>query len=339
MARALRGGFIMLPLWRELDAGLPMHRLFTAFLRDRYPLFLDSSLPHPRLGRYSYIMADPFLVLRSKGGRTRVESRTDLFWLEGDPFEHLRILMAPFRAESLPELPPFQGGAAGYFGYDLGQHTERLPRVALDDLGLPDMVIGLYDWVLASDHATARTWLLSSPFPDGDYQRASRRMEEIAGRLADPAVLSLPQCDIGHGLRSNFSREGYLAAVQRAKEYIAAGDIYQVNLSQRFQIPMPASPWALYCRLRDRSPVPFSAYLDLEDVVVASVSPELFLRKDGRRVETRPIKGTRPRGRTPEEDVALAQQLLGSEKDRAENVMIVDLLRNDLGKGMHCRLC
>ena len=148
----------MLPLCCELDAGMPMHRLFTAFLNDRRPLFLDSSLPHPQLGRYSYIVADLFLLLRSKDGRTRVESRTEVFWLEGDPFDHSRCLMAPFRAESLPGLWPFQGGAAGYFGYDLGQYTERLPRTAVDDLGMPDMVIALYDWVLAHEHATARTW-------------------------------------------------------------------------------------------------------------------------------------------------------------------------------------
>ena len=131
---------------------------------------------------------------------------------------------------------------------------------------------------------------------------------------------------------SNFTRDGYIRAVQRAKEYIAAGDIYQVNLSQRLRAPLAVTPWELYSRLREVGPVPYGAFLDLGDFAVVSASPELFLRKDGRDVETRPIKGTRPRGRTPEEDRRLSMELLGSEKDRAENVMIVDLMRNDLGK-------
>ncbi len=324
----------MLPLCREIRLAAPPHRLFAAFLNDPYPMFLDSSLPHPRLGRYSYLVADPFLVVRSKNGQTRVTGSGEDRTLRGDPFQHLGRLLSRFRTESVPGLPPFQGGAVGLFAYDLAHHVERLPRTALDDLETPDMVVGLYDWVIAHDHGAGRTFLIASPFPDGDYGRARRRMAEIEARLGGEPVEAVLQPDpvLASPRASSFTREGYLDTIGRAKEYISAGDIYQVCLSQRFELPLAISPWQLYSRLREVSPVPYSAYLDLGDFAVASASPELFLRKEGRAVHTRPIKGTRPRGNTPEEDRRLAEELRSSEKDRAENVMIADLLRNDLGK-------
>ncbi len=324
----------MLPLCREIRLSAPLHRLFAAFLNDPYPMFLDSSLPHPRLGRYSYLVADPFLVVRSKNGRIRVTGPGEDYRLEGDPFEQLGRLLSRFPARSMPGLPPFQGGAVGYFAYDLAHHVERLPRTTTDDLEIPDMAVGLYDWVIAQDHAAGRSWLIARPLPDGDYRRAQRRMDEVERRLLEGGGTPLPESDrqLPPPRPSSFTREGYIDAIRRAKEYIAAGDIYQVCLSQRFEVPLSLSPWRLYSRLRDVSPVPYSAYLELGDLAVASASPELFLRKEGQRVETRPIKGTRPRGRTPEEDHLLAEELRSSEKDRAENVMIVDLLRNDLGR-------
>jgi para-aminobenzoate synthetase component 1 len=228
-------------------------------------------------------------------------------------------------------LPPFQGGAAGYFGYDLGRQTERLPATARDDSGLPEMLVGLYDWVIAWDHAAGRVWLCATGLPDGTAAAARARTAMVL-RLLDTtepygdAALARPV------LRSNFRRTDYLRAVERALAYIRAGDIYQVNLSQRFRGAWAGDPQALYRRVRAVSPVPYGAYLDFGDVQVVSASPECFLRFDGSRVETYPIKGTRPRGATPAEDERLAAGLLASEKDRAENVMIVDLLRNDLGK-------
>lgn len=324
----------MLPLWRRLDISIPFHRLFPIFLEDRYPVFLDSSLAHPRLGRFSYIVADPFLVIRSKNGVIRVEGSGPAETREGDPFERLRRALSAFPMENAPGLPPFQGGAVGYFGYDLAHHTERLPKTTIDDVAIPDMVVGLYDWVLAHDHTSGDTWLISLPVPPGGYPGAEARLEEIGRRIECGQTNSLPVATTrtaGVPL-SNFTREAYLTAIRRAKEYIAAGDIYQVNLSQRFEVPLPMSPWQLYSSLRQVSPVPYAAYLGLGDFTVVSASPELFLRKKGGEVETRPIKGTRPRGRTAEEDRLLAEELVASEKDRAENVMIVDLMRNDLGK-------
>lgn len=304
------------------------------FLGDPYPIFLDSSLHDPRLGRFSYMSAQPFLVIRSKNGIITVEGPGHAETRVGDPFEELRQILSAFPMGTAPGLPPFQGGAVGYFGYDLAHHTERLPRTAIDDVGIPDMVVGLYDWVLAHDHTSGNSWLIVAPLLPGGYPQAEARMEEIAHRVEriPPNGSQVATTCASLAPVSNFTREGYVAAIRRAKEYIAAGDIYQVNLSQRFQVPLATSPWQLYSSLRKISPVPSGAYLGLGDFSVVSASPELFLKKEGREVETRPIKGTRPRGQTPEEDRLLAEELLTSDKDRAENVMIVDLLRNDLGK-------
>jgi para-aminobenzoate synthetase component I len=251
-----------------------------------------------------------------------------------------------------PELPPFLGGVAGYIGYDYGAVLERLPPTRYDDLALPDIVLGLYDWVIAWDHQTGAAWLLSpGGTMDGDAVAARRRMvldrlrsagaRETAGHAPGtepwprgapaPAYPSDAAADIG--LRSTFTHRGYLDAVARVREYIVAGDIFQANLSQRFQAPLREPPFALYRRLRRRNPAPFAAYLAFGDVTVLSASPERFLRLDpDRQVETRPIKGTRPRGLGPMHDAALGRALAESEKDRAENVMIVDLLRNDLSR-------
>ncbi len=279
-------------------------------------------------GRYSYLTAEPFAVIRARG-REAVLERADGSRERaiGDPFGALRRWLAPYARPARPGLPPFQGGAVGYFAYDVGRVIERLPSRAADDLGWPELWLGLYDWVYAYDHAAGRGWLVGDGSPpaaavralEGDAPAPSGS-PPLGGRLRGPAS-------------STFSCDGYVAAVQRVREYIAAGDVFQVNLSRRITVPQAVDPWALYVRMRQRTPAPFAAYLRLPHGAVASASPELFLDlgRDGR-VETRPIKGTRPRGASPDADRALAAALLASPKDRAENVMIVDLLRNDLGR-------
>ena len=234
---------------------------------------------------------------------------------------------------------PFQTGVVGYLGYDLAHHLERLPHPAVDDLAFPDLAAGFYDAILAFDHGERRAWILSSGWPEANpvasMHRRKARADLLAARVGrarepDPE----PEAASEAGLRSNFTAGGYEAAVQRVVDYILAGDIFQANLSQRFQAELPdgLDAWRLYRRLRRRNPAPFAAYLDLGEVQIASASPERFLELRGRQVETRPIKGTRPRGATPEADRRLGAELLASAKDRAENVMIVDLLRNDLSR-------
>jgi len=255
-------------------------------------VFLDSSARGP-LGRYSFLTADPV---------ARVGP-------DGDPLNAARALLEPHHRPALAGLPPFQGGIMGYLGYDW-------------TAGL-----GLYDWVVAWDHLEARAWLLAW---------TERRLKWAQKRLQAPlrpssGVFRRPPPS---SVTSNFTRAEYESAVARIRDYIAAGDVYQVNLAQRFQTPCAGPPLDLYRRLRARSAAPFGAYLALGPLTIASISPERFVRLDAatRVAEARPIKGTRPRGATPAEDAALAGALTASEKDRAENVMIVDLLRNDLGK-------
>jgi para-aminobenzoate synthetase component 1 len=264
---------------------------------------------------------------------------------EGDALEVARGWLREMRSEPLPNLPPFQGGVAGYIGYDYGAVLERVPPTRYDDLALPDVALGLYDWVIAWDHQSGAAWLISRGGPERrrimlDRVRSGQPRTAAAGEPTGqpwprgPAAPAYPSDAAGDiGLRSTFTHRGYLDAVAKVREYIVAGDIFQANLSQRFQAPLREPPFALYRRLRRRNPAPFAAYLALEDVTVLSASPERFLRLDpDGQVETRPIKGTRPRGLGPMHDAALGRALAESVKDRAENVMIVDLLRNDLSR-------
>jgi para-aminobenzoate synthetase component 1 len=333
----------MTPLVAELTPAPDPARCCEKLAGLPYRVLLDSAATATRLGRYSFLTADPIDVIRSKGSNAALDEA--------------RARLAPFRTEPIAGLPPFQGGAAGYIAYDWGLTLERLPAPRYDDLALPDVVLGIYDWVLAWDHVASRAWLISTGMPEttesARARRARQRAAEVQRRLAhaassEPPVVAPPSpphaCapaylveggwwDPGFELRSSFTRSGYLAAVRRVRDYIFAGDIFQANLSQRFEAPLAEPPWAFYARLRSRNAAPFAAFLETPAASVISASPERFLRVDRNGfVETRPIKGTRPRGVSPEHDAALGQALAESAKDRAENLMIVDLMRNDLSR-------
>jgi para-aminobenzoate synthetase component I len=353
----MRQGFAPLvePLGRTADPA----EICARFLDLPYVLFLDSAATQHADAAYSFLSADPAAVVRSKGTVTEVQ-RGPGGWIEvpGDGLAAARALLPADPLDSVSGLPPFQAGLAGYIGYDWGAVLEQLPRPRYDDLALPDMILGLYDWVIAWDHRIGTAWLISSGLPEVNgarERRARERMDMVRerlgrrpgsmtagysgsrGKVGEPAP-SYPVPSIRDaeriGLRSTFTRSGYLDAVRRVREYILAGDIFQANLSQRFQSHWSDSPYELYRRLRHRNPAPFAAYLGFGDVAVLSASPERFLRlnQDGGQIETRPIKGTRPRGLGPMHDAALGRALAESQKDRAENVMIVDLLRNDLSR-------
>jgi para-aminobenzoate synthetase component I len=358
------------PLGPTVDPGAVCAR----FLDLPYLLFLDSASKQThhedaqRLERFSFLTADPVALIRSKGRHTAVRHGSG-GWIPSpdDALVVARNLLPRPPEAPLPGLPPFQGGIAGYVGYDWGAVLERLPAARHDDLAVPDVMLGLYDWVIAWDHRVGTAWLISTGLPEqgaGRETRAKLRMAEVLERLrgrarsrpsapaaggggeqlgteaADPRATPPPTYPVtgvdgaeAIALRSTFTRRGYLAAVARVREYIVAGDIFQANLSQRFQTELRSEPFDLYRQLRRRNPAPFSAYLGFGALQILSASPERFLRLDeGRQVETRPIKGTRPRGLGPMHDAALGRALAESEKDRAENVMIVDLLRNDLSR-------
>jgi para-aminobenzoate synthetase component I len=331
------------------DAPVPSEAC-ARFLDLPLPLLLESALESERVGRFSYLAADPWLVLRSKGTALEWHSREGVERSAGDPFAALQTALARNALDTAAGLPAFQGGAAGYLAYDLCHHLERLPSPRFDDLDLPDLCLGLYDWTIAWDHVAGRAWLFSTGLPlDGGRrsERAEARARMVRDRLAGTErpeasrrpsaslVATGPQThalDEMPGVSSTFSRAGYLRAVERTREYIWAGDIFQANLSQRLEAAMDDHPFTLYTRLRRRNPAPFAAYFDFGPAAIVSASPERFLCVSGELVETRPIKGTSPRGWTPRHDSALGEALFESEKDRAENVMIVDLLRNDLSK-------
>jgi para-aminobenzoate synthetase component 1 len=304
-------------------------------LADRPHLtFLDSAAKHESLGRYSYVACDPFSTYVIADGQATCNGEA----LAGDPWCALGSLLAKFPQEHHPGLPPFQGGAAGYFAYDLNRTLERLPPPAIPGQRLPQSILHFYDVVLAFDHRDDRLWIVSTGWPEQDpahrNERARRRADELVALLACPKSLQNSSRNAASAWHSNFSRERYIAAVRRVIDLILAGDIFQANLAQRFSARLSASfdPLAFYCRLRSVNPAPFAALLLYGKLTIASSSPERFLRLDGRQVETRPIKGTIARSEDPTEDQRRAALLRVSEKDRAENTMIVDLLRNDLSR-------
>ena len=329
----------------ELLVGLTAWEICQRLADLPHLLFLDSAQTST-LGRYSFVSADPVDVLTSQRGWISENRR---FVGVADPLTALADRLASFALEPIDELPPFQGGAAGLFSYELGHHFERLPRTQYNDFAIPDLAVGIYDWVIAFDHGADRVWLFSTGYPEADPRRrrtqAKQRSDQVkrwldrrkvvAPRLTQTAgTIETPQFPVAGlpGITSNFERTRYLQTVAQAKEYVHAGDCFQVNIAQRLLTPAHIEPLTLYEKLRERNPAPFAGYFDVGDHVIVSASPERFMHVSRGEVETRPIKGTRPRGQTPVEDQRLADELRSSVKDRAENVMIVDLLRNDLGR-------
>ena len=326
------------PIVEEVSTPLTAPQAFELFKDRPFSFFLDSGMDPEKLGRYSFMGSNPFLILRSRGSNIEVISRGQSESMVGNPFDVLGGLLEKYKLGPYPSPVPFVGGAVGYFSYDLCHFIERLPSTAVDDLKLPECYLAFYDAALVYDHLQGRVHIASSGFPELESSRraarAHARLEELKERLSEAPS---PE-DEGMGqrimveLESNFTHEDYLRAVEVAREYIKAGDIFEVNLSQRFETDLPIHPYELYRRLRRINPAPFACYLDFGDVAVVSASPERFLRLSGDLVETRPIKGTRPRGKAIADDEALAQELIGSLKDQAEHIMIVDLERNDLGR-------
>jgi para-aminobenzoate synthetase component 1 len=333
------------PSITELTPAPDVVEAFRAVTHWSYPLLLDSALQRERLGRYSFLMADPVRQWRIDRPEFGV-----------DPLADLERVWMRNRTAAVNGLPPFQGGIAGLLGYELGRCWERIPAARHDEFHFPVLQAGLYDWVIAWDHEQGRCWLishgLSGPEPDGPVVLAQERSRRVLNCLenarrnpARPRRLlarrSLPTGQIAPhwtapglpGLLSDFSRDDYLRAVQRVIAYIRAGDIFQANLSQRLLYPLnELDPLELYDRLRGVNPAPFAGLFVGEDWAVISASPERFLRVERGEAETRPIKGTRRRPHGAEADLFTQDELRGSEKDMAENVMIVDLLRNDLSR-------
>ena len=302
--------------------------LFTPLRQQPYAMLLLSGGELDCAG-YSLMGWDPFLVLKSKGRRVEAIQGNGKQVFEADPFQVLAETLDSLELPGPAPVEPCAGGGMGFLAYDLKNHLERLPATAADDLGLPEMVWAFPRQMLVHDRRAGRFWQIKVIHED-----PQGRQREMA---------ALPPLDEALGfykvgpLTSNFTREAYLKAVSRIREYIRQGDVYQVNLSQRFSFPFEGEAYRLFLRLFALNPAPFYAYLNCQDCVILSTSMERFLYRRGDYLETRPIKGTRPRGKNPAEDAAFRRELEESLKDDAELSMIVDLLRNDLGKVCQAR--
>jgi para-aminobenzoate synthetase component 1 len=303
--------------------------LFTPLRRQPYAMLLLSG-GELDCARYSLMGWDPFLVLKSKGRRVEVSGGGREQVYQADPFQVLDEVLDSLELPGPSPLHPCTAGGFGFLAYDLKDHLERLPTTAVDDLGLPEMVWAFPRQMLVHDRGAGRFWQIKVSYEDANGRQQGDALE------IPPFDDSLGSYQVGP-LHSNFTREAYLQAVSRVREYIRQGDVYQVNLSQRFSFPFQGEAYRLFLHLFALNPAPFYAYLNCRDFAILSTSMERFLYRQGDYLETRPIKGTRPRGKDPAEDAAFRRELEASLKDDAELSMIVDLLRNDLGKVCEAR--
>ena len=339
----------MRPLIHEIPTAHTPESLVEKLRGENGIVLLRTSQFDPSAARYSFVVANPFLSFRSFGSRGEIISRAGRQQPFGNPWHMLDALMARFELLDEIDLPFPLGGAFGYWGYELKNFTEpKLPRRAVNDLELPDCHVGFYDSLVVFDHRLGKVFVVSTGLDDDGSRsegRAKAQLDfwnaKITAKELPPRHRDTEEENASGSLRlgastveavSNVSRDEFISAVERAQTYIRAGDIYQVNLSQRLTAPWSGSGWELFQKLSAVSPAPLAAYLDCGEFNIASSSPEQFLRLSGSQIVTRPIKGTRPRDADPTRDAQLAYELQTSAKELAELVMITDLLRNDLGK-------
>ena len=335
----------VVPVWREVLADLTTPLAVYDRVRGTSgPTFLLESVEQgERWGRYSFIGLDPFLTMTARGGKVEltgaVPPAAASSAVSGDPLATLEILLEELAAPQLEGLPPLFCGAVGYLGWDVVRFIEHLPNPPEDDLGLDDARLMFPGRLVAFDHLRQRLLVVANIVagedPGADYDAAVAATESLVGHLAEPVTARpvAPPAAAGVGeVASTFSREGFLDAVETAKEHIRAGDIFQVVPSQRFSVETSADPFTVYRVLRVINPSPYMYAFGWDDLDIVGSSPEALVRLSGERATIWPIAGSRPRSEDPAEDAALATSLLGDEKERAEHVMLVDLARNDLGR-------
>jgi anthranilate synthase component 1 len=325
---------VMADLLTPVAAYLKIERL------SPYSFLLESVEGGEKVARYSFLGFNPQTVVRSQAGKVIIETGSGKEETDQPMLATLRRLSGMHIPVRLPDLPPFVCGAVGYMGYDAVRWFEKIPDNNQDDLGMDDAVMMFFSRLLVFDHVRHQIHLIANVFTDGktegleeDYRAAIDDIEAMEARLEDP-IEPLPRRKLSERipLRSNMTKAQYEDAVVRAKEYIAAGDIFQVVLSQRFEIGLNAHPFEIYRALRVVNPSPYMFYLKIDDRSIIGASPEMLVRATGRRLEYRPIAGTRKRGATETEDLLLGEEMRADEKEVAEHVMLVDLGRNDLGR-------
>src|SRR5450432_2932493 len=342
----------LIPVYDVFSADLltPVSAYLRVAQGARYSFLLESVEGGEKIARYTFAGANPEEVFRYASGACVMEGSDRVVWEERDPVSFLRTRTERFRPVRLPGLPPLVAGAIGYFSYDMVRLIEHLPKRLRDDIGLFDAMLMFYHGIIAFDHVQHRLWIVRSVFTDGPgslrtkYHAAVREIRRTRKLLEHPVAAERPRNTVSlqrpgtaakkasPKVTSNFRRSEYLAAVRKCKGYIRAGDIFQVVLSQRFSAKSKAHPFDVYRELRALNPSPYLFYLQMNDVAVVGSSPEMLVKVQGRDVFYRPIAGTLPRGRDEAEDQRFEKQMLASEKERAEHVMLVDLGRNDLGR-------
>lgn len=309
---------------KRYDTDKSSGELFAQFKHQAHLMFLDSSKTDDSLGRYSIIVSNPRHVLESKNTEVRLDGEV----LNDDPFEALQKMLNRYEQTYQSELP-FIGGCVGFLGYDLKAFVEKLPVTVVDDIDMPDMFFGVYDGGVVIDHLHDRVYLTDAGL-DHQGEERIKKMQEIIEK--EQITVTFQKHATPSKVTSNFTKPEYMKAIDKVRSYIRSGDIYQANMTQRFQAPLRETPFELYNKLRKINPAPFSSYIDFKSGHICSSSPERFIRIKNRQIETRPIKGTMPRGKTLEEDQQNKEILIHSEKDQSELLMIVDLERNDLSR-------
>ena len=334
-------GFIV-PLAVKMPFPADPWQFFSNFESGPYSFFLDSVKSQAKTARYSFFGTEPFMIFKKENALMTLQNDSLIKKLKGDYLPVLRQIFSEFRGRKWKELPFFTGGAVGYFGYDLAWEFEKLPRIAKRDVKIPECVLLFIKSFFVFDHEKEELYLIANLIPrkGTSFETA---FEEANGWIE--AISRIPDCFAPTGLamtdsqtfsirkfKSDISKKQFKKMVLHAKELIESGDIYQANLSQRFSFGFKGDARRLYDQLRKINPSPFSSFMKLGDITVASVSPERLIKKTGIHCETRPIAGTRPRGKTAEQNQKLRQELIASSKEQAEHIMLVDLERNDLGR-------
>jgi len=345
---SMASSYNLIPIVRRVmaDTETPI-RLFKHFAKKEHAFLLESVEGGAKWARYSFIGTDPFMMLYGKNGEMVLEQQGSKQVLYDKPLELLKAKLRAFRTPVIQDFPPFTGGAIGFFGYDLLQYYEKLPAHRIDDMGMNDIQFMFCDQIIVFDHLKQQLLLVSNiHIADGAndreieeaYNATLNKIDALTDEIRSVNIVT----DIPNGnldmdpelgeVESNLTKEQFIANVNQAKDYIRAGDIFQVVLSQRFNIETTVDPLHVYRVLRVMNPSPYMYYLKMGEQVIVGTSPEALVKVSNGKVETRPIAGTRPRGATVEEDKRLEQELLADEKERAEHLMLVDLGRNDIGK-------
>ncbi|MBT3604571.1 MAG: anthranilate synthase component I [Candidatus Latescibacteria bacterium] len=338
--KELANGCGLVPISREVlaDTETPVSAYLKVRSGSPYAFLFESVVGGEKIGRYSFLGVAPFLIFRSRGSHIEIEDvkTGEQRVFDGEPIAELRKLLKQYQAADVDGMPRFTGGAVGYVSYDAVRLIERIPESVDDDLDLDDVLLLFFDTLLAFDNVTHKIQLIANVHTEGDleanYQDAVSRLDDLALVLRQPVDVSLESGTSSCEVTSNTSKERYMEVVDLCKEYIVAGDIFQVVPSQRFSMDVTVDSLAIYRALRTVNPSPYMFHVNLGDHQLVGASPELLVRVEDGEVQVRPIAGTRWRGKTEAEDLALGEDLLADEKERAEHIMLVDLGRNDVGR-------